>query len=135
MATAEERVKILRMIQEGRINAEQAVQLLEAMDGGTRKSAKAHLMPSVRPPPTASARNGRWFRVLVTDTTTGKTRVNIRIPVGLVSAGMKMGARFAPQVEGLDTEQLMQQLSSGETGKIVDVYNDDEDEHVEVFIE
>ncbi len=45
------------------------------------------------------------------------------------------GARFAPQMEGLDTDQLMQHLNSGETGQIIDVYNDDENEHVEVFIE
>ena len=143
MATAEERMKILKMIQEGKISPDQGVQLLQALDEGTQK-AKTRQAPT--PPPLPNSANlvsgqpanragGRWFRVLVTDTKTGRTRVNVRLPVGLVSAGVKMGARFAPQVEGLDAEQLMHFLNSGETGKIVDVYDEEDGEHVEVFIE
>jgi hypothetical protein len=79
------------------------------------------------------ARGG--FEYQVTDTKTGKTRVNVRMPVGLVSAGVKMGARFAPQVEGLDPEELMAFLNAGTIGKIIDVYEEEDGEHVEVFIE
>jgi hypothetical protein len=61
--------------------------------------------------------------------------VNVRLPVSLVNAGMKMGARFSPQVDGLDRNQLMEFLQSGATGKVVDVVDDDDGEHVEVFIE
>jgi len=131
MATPEERIKILKMIQDGRISAEQGIQLLEALDEGTRRSTRER-PPSALP---SAGKAGRWFRVLVTDTNTGKTRVNVRLPVGLIHAGVKMGARFSPQVEGLDAEQLLHHLNSGESGKIVDVYNDDDGEHVEVFIE
>jgi hypothetical protein len=46
-----------------------------------------------------------------------------------------MGARFAPEVEGLDMEQLMGYIRSGETGQILDVYDDADGEHIEVFIE
>lgn len=137
MATEEERMKILKMIQEGRISAEQGVQLLEALDEGARRAARSRPGPAAPPPPPPppGGRGTRWFRVLVTDTNTGKTRVNVRLPIGLVSAGMKMGARFAPQVEGLDAAELMQHLNSGEIGKIVDVYDEADGEHVEVFIE
>ena len=138
MATEEERMKILKMIQEGRISAEQGVQLLEVLDESVRRAARSRPGPGVPPPPPPpppSGRNTRWFRVLVTDTNTGKTRVNVRLPIGLVSAGMKMGARFAPQVEGLNAEELMQHLNSGEVGKIVDVFDEADGEHVEVFIE
>jgi hypothetical protein len=75
------------------------------------------------------------MRVKVTDVHTGKTRVNVRLPVSLVHAGMKMGARFSPEVQGLDAAQLMQSINSGETGQIFDVYDDEDGEHVEVFIE
>lgn len=136
MATEEERMKILKMIQEGKISAEQGVQLLEALDEGARRAARSRSAPGAPPPPPPpSGRGTRWFRVLVTDTNTGKTRVNVRLPIGLVSAGIKMGARFAPQVEGLDAQELMQHLNSGETGKIVDVFDEEDGEHVEVFIE
>jgi hypothetical protein len=67
--------------------------------------------------------------------TTGKVRVNVRLPINLVSAGMKMGARFSPELKGIDMEQLSHYLNSGEVGKIVDVFNDQGGEHVEVFVE
>lgn len=133
MATSEERMRVLRMVQEGKITAQQGVQLLDALDAGQRRANKG--MVAAPPTPPAIPGAGRWFRVMVTDTNTGKTRVNVRLPVSLVSAGMKMGARFSPQVEGLDAEQLMGFLNSGAVGKIVDVYDEDDGEHVEVFIE
>lgn len=133
MATSEERMRVLRMVQEGKITAQQGVQLLDALDAGQRRPGKG-VAPAVPIPPAVPG-SGRWFRVMVTDTNTGKTRVNVRLPVSLVSAGMKMGARFSPQVEGLDAEQLMGFLNSGAVGKIVDVFDEDDGEHVEVFIE
>lgn len=133
MATSEERMRVLKMVQEGKITAQQGVQLLDALDAGQRRANKG--MVPAPPTPPAIPGSGRWFRVLVTDTNTGKTRVNVRLPVSLVSAGMKMGARFSPQVEGLDAEQLMSFLNSGAVGKIVDVYDEEDGEHVEVFIE
>lgn len=130
MATVEERKKILVMVQEGKISAEQGAQLLEVLEtAGPRLNAGLPSVPGVPPVP------GRWFHVQITDTNTGRTRVNVRMPASLVSAGAKMGARLAPQVEGLDSKKLLTYLESGETGKIVDVYNEENGEHVEVFIE
>jgi hypothetical protein len=73
--------------------------------------------------------------VCVTDTNTGKARVNVRLPVTLVSAGMKMGARFSPEVQGLDMDQLIQSIQAGETGRIVDAHDENDGERVEVFLE
>jgi hypothetical protein len=132
MATPEERMKILKMIQEGKITAQEGAELLEALDvQAVRPGSPAPGGPAVP----ISLREQRWFRVVVTDTTTGKTRVNIRLPVSLVNAGLKMGAKFSPQVDGLDAEKLMTFLRTGETGKVIDVQNDDNSEHVEVYIE
>ncbi len=71
----------------------------------------------------------------MTDTDSGRTRVNIRLPLGMVNAGLPMGMRFSPEVEGLDAARLAEALASGETGKIVDVLADEDSEHVEVYIE
>lgn len=140
MATTEERMKILKMIREGKISADDGIQLLQTLDIGSRPGpagpGRARTSPPAPPPPQGANRaGGRWFRVTVTDTKSGKTRVNVRLPASMVSAGMKLGARFAPQVEGLDSVQLMDYLNSGEIGKIVDVYDEEDGEHVEVFIE
>lgn len=136
MANAEERLKILTMLQEGKITADQAARLLEALESATKG---VHKPPTPPVPPSPSihgpAGGGRWMRVRVTDTDSGKTRVNIRLPLNLVSSGIKMGMRFAPEVDGLDPNELMAWVRSGEVGQIVDVYDDEDGEHVEVFIE
>lgn len=124
MASAEERLKILKMIEEGKLTASEGADLMEELDARPSKSGA----PSPLNPP-------RWLHIQVTDVRSGKARVNVRLPLSLVSAGIKMGARFAPEVQGLDSEALMEHLRSGETGKIVDVFNDQDEEHVEVFIE
>jgi hypothetical protein len=43
--------------------------------------------------------------------------------------------RFVPEVDGLDPNDLMEWVRSGEVGQIVDVYDEEDGEHVEVFIE
>ncbi|HEX2979888.1 MAG TPA: hypothetical protein VHO48_06470 [Anaerolineaceae bacterium] len=132
MISMEERMKILRMVQEGKLTAEEAAQLFEALDD-TRPTEKGGGRSET--PGAAGKPGGKWFGVRVTDTNTGKMRVNMRLPVGLVSAGIKMGARFAPEVQGLDPDRLMEAINSGDTGKVVDIFDDKDGEHVEVFIE
>lgn len=138
MATSEERLKILQMVQEGKITPEDAAQLLEAINAGSaaaapprRTGAPGDLSDSAM----GLGRKPRFLRVRVTDTDSGRPRVNVRLPISMVSVGLKMGSKFAPQVEGLDAEQLMQIIESGELGQIVDVVDDEDGEHVEVFLE
>jgi len=131
MATSEERLRILRMIQEGKITAAEGMQLLETLaDAKPIPSIKAGYVSTITP-----GKGAQWFRVRVTDTNSGKVRVNVRLPVNVLTAGFKLGARFSPEVEGLDTNQLMEAIRSGETGLIADVYDEKDGEHVEVFLE
>lgn len=130
MASSEERLKVLKMVQEGKITAEEATELLNMLEAAAGPRAPKAPVPPVPPSPA-----GRWLRVRVTDTDTGKTRVNVRLPLSMVSTGLKMGMRFAPQVEGLSLDQLGEFINSGEIGQIVDVYDEEDGEHVEVFIE
>ena len=131
IATSEERLKVLKMVQEGKITAEMGAELLKALDV-TSKKAEAEARASVGFP---GQSGGKFFRVRVTDTDTGRARVNIRLPLGMVNAGLRMGMRFSPEVEGLDATRMAEALASGETGKIMDVYDDEDGEHVEVYIE
>lgn len=130
MASSEERLKVLKMVQDGKITPEMAAELLKALDASTPK--KPIEDPSAAFP---GRGGGRFFRVRVTDTDTGRTRVNVRLPLGMVNAGIRMGMRFSPEVEGLDANRLAEALASGETGRIMDIYDDEDGEHVEVYIE
>ncbi|MFN7037246.1 MAG: SHOCT-like domain-containing protein [Bellilinea sp.] len=133
MANPEERLKILQLLQEGKITADQAARLLEALETGSAQTKGAPRPPAAPMPPAAGG--GRWLRVRVTDTDTGKTRVNVRLPLNLVASGIRMGMRFAPEIEGLDVNELMSFIQSGESGHLLDVYDDEDGEHVEVYIE
>lgn len=133
MTSSEERIKILTMLQEGIINADQAEKLLEALGSARTESKSQPITPAYDRP--GGGRPGKFFRVRVTDTDTGKTRVNVRLPVGLVGAGLKMGMKFSPEIEGIDPSVINEFLESGEIGQIVDVFDEEDGEHVEVFIE
>ena len=128
MATPEERMQILKMIEAKQITAEEGAKLLAALGEKDK-----HATPGPQPSPSTS---GKWFRVRVTDLRTGRRKVNVNIPLGLVDVGMKMGAKFAPAgVEGLDMDKIIAAIKSGGQGKVVDVEDEEDGEHVEVFIE
>jgi hypothetical protein len=124
MTTVEERMQILKMIEDGKISAEEGAKLLQALSGRGDKRKTAPV-----------SGEARWFRVRVTDLDTGKNKVNVNIPMGLVNVGIKMGARFAPNVENLNYEELAEAIKSGAQGKIVDVVDEEDGERVEIFIE
>ena len=46
-----------------------------------------------------------------------------------------MGARFAPNMEGVNLEEMMAAIKSGASGKIMDVTDEDSGEHVEIYVE
>jgi hypothetical protein len=126
MATIEERMQILKMIEEGKISAKDGAELLRALDRDKEESPAE---------PMKGASAARWFRVRITDTNSGKNKVNVNIPIGLVNVGMKMGAKFTPEIEGFNLNDLMQAVRSGRQGKVMDVVSEDESERVEIFVE
>jgi hypothetical protein len=127
MATPEERMQILKMIEAKQVTAEEGAKLLGALGEKDRES------PAPQPSPGTT---GKWFRVRVTDMKTGRRKVNVNIPLGLVDVGLKMGAKFAPAgLEGLDMNQILSAIKNGGEGKVVDVEDEEDGEHVEVFIE
>lgn len=128
MTTSEERLKILTMIQEGKLTAQEGLDLLSTLSDQAETSDAMGDSNLYR-------RTPRWLRVTVTDTNTGKTRVNVRLPISLVNAGVKMGAKFAPEVDGMDMSMILNAIKDGEIGKVVDVFDEQDGEHVEVYID
>jgi hypothetical protein len=125
MASTEERMQILKMIEEGKITAAEGAELLRALDKNK---------PGQEPEPLRGSSNPRWFRVRVTDLASGRNKVNVNIPIGLVHVGIKMGARFVPELgEGAEYQQVIEAIRSGKQGKIIEV--EDDGERVEIFVE
>jgi len=123
MTTSDERMKILKMVEEGKITPEEGARLLAALAKGERRRASA------------GPGEGRWLRVRVTDLDSGKASVNVNLPVGLVNVGLRMGARFVPEMEGLNVQELDDAIRQGMTGKIIDLVDEEEGQRVEVYVE
>lgn len=136
MASTEERMRILMMIQEAKISAAEGARLIEALDEIKEKPKTSRSSASDKSSlHSTGVQKPRFLRVRVTDSDSGKTRVNVRLPVSLISSGLRLGAKFAPEIEGLDEDTLKIWLNSGEIGQVVDVFDEEDGEHVEVFLE
>ena len=128
MTTVEERMRILKMVEDGKISAEDGAKLLAAL-------AESRKPPPPPGPPPGATGDARWFRVRVTDTRTGRAKISVNIPTGLVNVGIRMGARFAPNLEAEQMQAMIDALKSGARGKIIDATDDETGEHVEIFVE
>ena len=124
---SEERARILQMVSENKIDAQEAARLLGALNNASPEADQAAEAPR--------SGGARWFRVRVTDMETGRTKVNVNLPLSLVKVGLRMGAHFAPEVEELDWDQVMEAIQDGEAGKLVEVEDMDDGEKVEVYVD
>lgn len=122
MPTSEERMRILQLLSEGKITAEEATRLLSALNQSAPK-----------PPP--RTRQPRQLRVRITDIETGRNKVSVNIPIGLVNIGLKMGARFIPSDADIDINRLRTAIENGEFGKLVELEEPESGERVEAWLE
>jgi len=121
----EERAQILKMVSQGKVSAEEGSRLLAALKPPERQ----------RSPRTHDRFRGRWFRVRVLNMATGKTKVNVNLPMGLVNMGLRFGAQFTPELADFDIDELVTAIEEGAQGKILEVENAEDGERVEIFIE
>jgi hypothetical protein len=84
----EERRQILSMLAEGKISADEAERLLDAVDREAPPTDSGEVRKT-RP---------KFLRVLVDDRSDGEsTKVNVRVPIKLLRAGVRLAALVPPQ--------------------------------------
>jgi hypothetical protein len=85
----EQRRQILQMLAEGKITADEAERLIDALER-QRPESPATPRPNLRP---------KYLRVVVVDDSggDGPTRVNIRVPLQLLRAGVRLTSLVPPQ--------------------------------------
>lgn len=76
-----------------------------------------------------------WFRVRVSDLETGKRKVAVNIPLGMVKFGLRMANRYTPESERIDLDEMSEMVMAGERGILVDVEDDESNEHVQIYLE
>lgn len=122
MPAREERLTILRMVEEGKISPEEGAKLLGAI-GESQETQAIHGADEFD--------MSNALRIRVTDIVTGQQKVNVNLPVGLV----RFGLRFIPKSADVDVQAIQSALDSGLRGRIVDVIADEDGKRVEIFVE
>lgn len=125
----QERMQILKMIEDGKITPDEGAKLLEALKGATRAQGTT---TAITGGPTGS--QGKWLCIRVTDMRTGRRKVNVNVPMSLVGIGAKIGAKFASPVN-VDLDEILNAIKSGQQGKIIEVQDNEDGERVEIFVE
>jgi hypothetical protein len=140
-----EKLKILQMVQEGKINADEALELLNALEESEPKVESSA--------PTPSRLANKFLRVRVN--TAGTTKVNVNLPLSIMRVATKFaafGMSYIPEaarqemekkgidLTKIDIEELMRMIEQGlmEGGKLVDVEAIDPVEglvRVEVYVD
>lgn len=85
----EEKMMILKMLQEGKISTDEAAKLLKSIDAGGKKGEKAAEADESR------KGLGKFSPVMIIHSDSAKTRANFRIPLRAPGIGVKFGAQFA----------------------------------------
>ncbi len=126
MTTTEDRMQILNMVAERIISADEGAKLLAALETEQKREPTQSMTGPSR---------SRWIRVRVTDLETGRNKVNVNLPMGLVEVAARLGARFAPELQGMDVHDIVEQVKSGAQGKLIEVEDIEDGERVEIYVE
>jgi hypothetical protein len=121
MASSAERMTILRMIEQGKISAEDGARLLNAL--GDREEAQSKPRP-------ISFDSTRHLQIRVTDLFTNRQKVNVTLPVSLV----QLAWRWLPASAKVQFEQVQAAIDAGSIGRLVEVVDQDSGVRVEVTL-
>ena len=138
---ADERKEILDLLANGKISVESAAKLLSEGAGPTPDiEGKAGPITKSEPewvdePIVSEMGDGpSWFHVQVNDLHSGKSKVRVKIPVGVLKFGLDIGRRFASELNDLDIGEL-QAFSRSGNGLLVDVEDEEDGEHVRIYFD
>ena len=119
----EERNRILTMLGEGQISAEDAVQLFDAL-----------AEEPVKAPP--KERN-HTLRVWITDMTTRSRKVNMTatLPLEVLHTGLQALGQMMPRLRAGRMEEIVYALEHGVSGRVMDLQDLEDGKRIEIFIE
>lgn len=122
--------KILKMVEEGTITADEAAKLIGAMEGDIDREIYSEGY---------SGKKNRFIRIKVIEK--GESKVNVNIPLSLVNIATRVGTKFIPyddipngeDLKDIDWDEIVEAIKEGASGKLVDIQ--DGDDIVEVYVE
>lgn len=118
----EEKIKILEMLESGKITAKEAADLLESLEERKTMEIKKEEKP-------------KWLRIKVYDEKTGKSKVNVNLPYTLINFALKFIPKEQLNNDKINFDEIFNAIKQGAQGKLVDVVDDEKGEHIEIYIE
>jgi len=126
---SEERMRILKMLEEGKISADDAAKLLAAVEGGTKAKGVICCAPG-------TAR--KVLHVEIQGEGDEKPRVNVNVPLELIRVAMSLipkDARAKMEAKGIDLDNITQMIEDGVEGKIVEVEHEKKNGKERIVVE
>ncbi|MBU3091409.1 hypothetical protein K2F40_05265 [Clostridium sp. CM028] len=135
----EEISRILRMVEEGKINSEEAMQLIDALNGESKEFIILDKV-AANNSHTKGRTHAKMLKIRIKSK--GNDNANINIPLKFVSGMIKTFGRIPNvNVDGMEnvdmdamTQSILDAIDNGMDGKIVDIKSGDGDA-VEIVIE
>lgn len=134
---SDEVLRILKMVEEGKIDSEKGTQLIEALKG---HKEEVETQVQALPGRSEDIRSGDLIMKIRVNEKNGN-RVNVNLPVKVISGILNATGKLPINMQGVEgvdisgmTEALIQAVNGGMVGKIVDVKSEDGD-CVEISIE
>jgi hypothetical protein len=109
--------EILKKLEKGDINSEEALHEIKL----DRQQDEVY--------------NTHFLRVQVSGIDDNRPRVHIRIPLRMLKTGLDIGAVYAPELKGLDLQQVVRDLHSLAEGSFIEVEDFESDERVVISID
>ena len=90
--------------------------------------------PAPEPPPAPGRR--RWLHIHVSALDTGRSRVRVNVPLGLVRFGMRVGARFTDELDRSTIGDVLRAIDQEEiSGTLLEVEDISDNERVHIYID
>ena len=121
---SEEKMQILKMVEDKKITVEEATELLATLD------KDEEIIPR---------KDVKWLKVRVY-TLDDQPKVNVNIPISLVDVGFKLAKKYDPKLkesglDKIDLDEILDAVKNGAEGKLVDVIDEEEQTKVKVYVE
>lgn len=77
----------------------------------------------------------RWLKIRVRNMETGRNKVIVSLPLGLVGFGLGVARRFGAEFDDQgNIEQIWQMIKGGEAGTLIDVEDEEDNEHIQIYL-
>lgn len=123
----EEKLAILKMIEEKKITPEEGAKLLEALEGKTSELSLTN----------SSKQSAKWIKIKIRDK---DNTINVNLPIALVDIAFKIARSSNKDFDikfkdmNINIDNIVELIKEGAEGKIVDIQGDG-GETVEIIVE